>query len=140
MAEGVSTLRGVLDSEDTRVMISALQKLGVEITHDLEQSHVDIVGSAGRLTGRDLDIFVANSGTTIRFLSAMCAAGDGSFRLRGIERMHERPIGDLVDALRQQNVDAIAESLPAVALPFIFGPRAWPGEPFRFEATYPASS
>ena len=110
MAEGVSTLRGVLDSEDTRVMISALQKLGVEITHDLEQSHVDIVGSAGRLTGRDVDIFVANSGTTIRFLSAMCAAGDGSFRLRGIERMHERPIGDLVDALRQQNVDAIAES------------------------------
>ena len=110
MAEGVSTLRGVLDSEDTRVMISALQKLGVEITHDLEQSRVDIVGSEGRLTGRDVDIFVANSGTTIRFLSAMCAAGDGSFRLRGIERMHERPIGDLVDALRQQNVDAIAES------------------------------
>ena len=75
MAEGVSTLRGVLDSEDTRVMISALQKLGVEITHDLEQSHVDIVGSAGRLTGRDVDIFVANSGTTLRFLSAMSAAG-----------------------------------------------------------------
>ena len=110
MADGVSTLRGVLDSEDTRVMISALQKLGVEITHDLEQSRVHIVGSAGQLTGRDVDIFVANSGTTIRFLSAMCAAGDGSFRLRGIERMHERPIGDLVEALRQQNVDAIAES------------------------------
>ena len=110
MAEGASTLRGVLDSEDTRVMISALQKLGVELTHDLEQSEVHMVGSAGRLTGRDADIFVANSGTTIRFLSAMCAAGDGTFRLRGIERMHERPIGDLVEALRQQNVDAIAES------------------------------
>jgi 3-phosphoshikimate 1-carboxyvinyltransferase len=110
MAEGTSTLSGVLDSEDTHVMIEGLKQLGLKISHDSIEQRVIIKGCGGKLTGHDADLYVANSGTTIRFLSAMCAACHGSFRLHGIERMHQRPIGDLVDALQRLGVEAQLES------------------------------
>jgi 3-phosphoshikimate 1-carboxyvinyltransferase len=110
MAEGESTLRGVLDSEDTHVMLQGLGQLGLKITHNPKEHLVIIEGCGGKLVGQSADLFVANSGTTIRFLSAMCAACHGTFRLHGIDRMHQRPIGDLVDALKRLGVDAQTES------------------------------
>ncbi len=97
LSQGATTLSGVLDSDDTRVMIAGLQQLGVDIAR---QASTDtyIVGGAGFKHSR-ADIFVGNSGLSIRTLAAALAATPGQFRLHGVPRMHERPIADLVDSV-----------------------------------------
>ena len=102
-------LTGALDSEDTRVMIEALRQLGIAIEHDPAAATVRVVGCGGRLPVEQADLYVANSGTTVRFLTAMLALGHGTYRLDGTPRMRERPIFDLLDALRQLGGDAISE-------------------------------
>ena len=109
MADGRSRLDGVLDSDDTRVMIRALGQLGLEVDHDPGCRTIDIIGSGARLPADEADIFVANSGTTVRFLTAMLAAARGTFRLDGTPRMRQRPIRPLLDALAQLGVDARTE-------------------------------
>ncbi len=101
LAKGPSRLTGVLDSEDTSVMIEAWQHLGLELKHDKSTQTLLINGGAGATPVKDADLFVANSGTTIRFLTAALAACEGRFRLDGVARMRERPIADLLVALRQ---------------------------------------
>jgi 3-phosphoshikimate 1-carboxyvinyltransferase len=105
-------LRGVLRSEDTEVMIDALRALGFRILTEWPESAVFV--SAGEdeplIPARKADLFVANSGTTMRFLTAMVALGHGCYRLHGTPRMHERPIEDLLDALRQLGVRADSEN------------------------------
>lgn len=92
-------LSGWLDSDDTRVMIDALRALG----HEVEVGERLTVR---RGTPRDAELFVGNSGTTIRFLTAFCALSPVTVRLDGVPRMRERPIGDLLDALRSLGVEA----------------------------------
>jgi 3-phosphoshikimate 1-carboxyvinyltransferase len=101
LAEGQSTLTGALDSEDTQVMIAALQKLGVSIQVDDEGRTLRVEGCNGWIPEPQAELFVANSGTTMRFLTALVALGHGEYRLDGVPRMRERPIGDLVAALDQ---------------------------------------
>ena len=110
LADGISTLRGSLDSEDTQVMIAALRQLGISIKTDGPRETLSIVGCAGRLPASAGDLFVANSGTTVRFLTALVALGKGRYRLDGTPRMRERPIRDLLDALAQLGVDAKSEA------------------------------
>jgi len=105
LAEGQSILRGVLDSEDTRVMIDSLGGLGVEIVHDVSHARATVVGCAGRPAVTKADLYIANSGTTVRFLTAMATLCKGRIRLDGTERMRERPIGDLLDALDRLGAD-----------------------------------
>ena len=100
LADGESTLRGALDSDDTRVMVTGLRQLGLAIQHDVSANEIRVTGCGGRIPKVRAEIHVENSGTTIRFLTAMLAACEGQFRLDGIARMRERPIGDLVQALR----------------------------------------
>jgi len=99
LADGRSLLRGVLDSEDTRVMIDSLRRLGLAVTHDAEASRVEIEGCAGRPPAAEADLYIANSGTSVRFLTAMATLGQGRIRLDGTARMRERPIADLIDGL-----------------------------------------
>ncbi|HEV2969817.1 MAG TPA: 3-phosphoshikimate 1-carboxyvinyltransferase [Pirellulales bacterium] len=106
LADGLSELRGALDSEDTRVMIDGLRRLGIAIIHDAAQQTIRVSGCSGRLPATSADLFAANSGTTIRFLTALVAVGRGTYRLDGSARMRERPIEDLLSALRQLGVDA----------------------------------
>lgn len=101
LAEGQSTLSGALDSEDTRVMIAALQKLGVSIQVEDAGRTLRVEGCNGWIPEPQAELFVANSGTTMRFLTALVALGHGEYRLDGVARMRERPIGDLVEALDQ---------------------------------------
>lgn len=101
LAHGPSTLLGALDSEDTRVMLDALRKLGLSPQVDHASATIELMGGGGRFPCSHADLFCANSGTTIRFLAAMLAGVPGEFRLDGVPRMRERPIGDLVDALTQ---------------------------------------
>lgn len=109
VAKGDSVLQGCLDSEDTRVMVDCLTRLGIDVMPDWDRHEIKVVGSGGKIPADEADLFVANSGTTIRFLTALLAAGNGRYRLDGIERMRERPIGDLLKALQELNVDARAE-------------------------------
>ena len=106
MADGDSLLHDVLDSEDTRVMVNCLAKLGVQIESDWTARRLRVFGTAGSIPHPAAELFVENSGTTIRFLTALVSAGCGEYRLDGIPRMRERPIGDLLDALTQLGVEA----------------------------------
>lgn len=106
LAEGTSVLRGALDSDDTRVMIAALQKLGLIISLSDGGETLMVVGCGGRFPTREAEMFVGNSGTTIRFLTALVALGQGRFRLDGVERMRQRPIGDLLATLNELGANA----------------------------------
>ncbi len=95
---GKTVVRGALDAEDTRVMIAALQKLGVPLD-DRNFAEIIVPGRAGKVS-RKKDLFLGNAGTAFRSLTAVLAlASRGEYRLMGVPRMHERPIGDLVRAL-----------------------------------------
>ncbi len=100
LARGATTLTGLLDSDDTRVMRDALRALGVKIEEldGVEEVRVTGVGASGFPVKR-ADIFLGNSGTSARSLAAVLALADGHYRLSGVPRMHERPIGDLIEAL-----------------------------------------
>ncbi len=99
LSAGTTTLHDLLDSDDTRVMLVALRQLGCGVSHN--GSTVAITGLGGVLSNRQAILFMGNAGTAMRPLTAALAVLGGDFDLRGVPRMHERPIGDLVDALRQ---------------------------------------
>ena len=99
LCEGTTTIHDLLDSDDTRVMLVALKALGCAITQDV--AVVQITGLGGQLGAAQAKLFLGNAGTAMRPLTAALAVLGGDFELGGIPRMHERPIGDLVDALRQ---------------------------------------
>ena len=99
LCEGTTTVHDLLDSDDTRVMLAALRQLGCGVAQD--GTTVTITGLGGRLQKTQaLEFFMGNAGTAMRPLTAALAVMGGDFTLKGVPRMHERPIGDLVDALR----------------------------------------
>ncbi len=103
LADGESTLDGFLDSEDTRLLRSALSQLGIE---SIEQGKaLKIQGKAGYFSPCSKPLFMGNNGTGIRLLASLVALGNGSYILTGSERMKERPIEPLLDALRKWDVD-----------------------------------
>jgi 3-phosphoshikimate 1-carboxyvinyltransferase len=102
LCAGSTVVHDLLDSDDTRVMLDALRALGCGVTDDGAAIRIDGIG--GTLAAREADIFLGNSGTSVRSVTAALAVlattQGGRFTLRGVPRMHERPIRDLVDALR----------------------------------------
>jgi 3-phosphoshikimate 1-carboxyvinyltransferase len=110
LADGRSQLVGVLDSEDTRVMIESLKSLGFKIDADLANATLQIEGQGGVIPSNRADLYIANSGTSVRFLTALVALGHGQYRLHGTPRMHERPIQDLINPLAQLGVVAKCEA------------------------------
>jgi 3-phosphoshikimate 1-carboxyvinyltransferase len=103
LAEGVTELDELLDSDDTRVMREALATLGVrvEAVGGVEHLRVHGIGRAAGFPVKRAELFLGNAGTAFRPLTAALALADGHSALAGVPRMHERPIGDLVDALRE---------------------------------------
>jgi 3-phosphoshikimate 1-carboxyvinyltransferase len=97
LAQGTTELQNLLDADDTRVMLKALETLGVAI--ERAGDVVRVAGCAGRFPNRRADLFLGNAGTAMRSLTAALAFAGGHYRLDGVARMRERPIGDLVDAL-----------------------------------------
>ena len=107
MASGVSTLTGALFSDDTRYMSAALRKLGVEIDADEKRATFAVQGNGGKIPISGAELYIGNSGTTSRSLTAYVSLGHGRFVIDGDEPMrHGRPIADLLDALRQIGVSA----------------------------------
>ena len=98
LCEGRTTVRDLLDSDDTSVMLQALRQLGCGVA--VEGSSAVIDGLGGRPRQPRAELFLGNAGTAMRPLTAALALLGGDYTLAGIARMHERPIGDLVDALR----------------------------------------
>ena len=103
LSAGVTRLHALLDSDDTQVMVTALRKLGCRV--ELEGTTATVTGLGGHLKNTSAGLFLGNAGTAMRPLTAalavLAATQSGRFELSGVPRMHERPIGDLVDALRQ---------------------------------------
>ncbi|MBT9487822.1 MAG: bifunctional 3-phosphoshikimate 1-carboxyvinyltransferase/cytidylate kinase [Rubrivivax sp.] len=102
LAEGTTVVHDLLDSDDTRVMLDALRALGCGLVRD--GATLQITGLSGRLPVHEAQLFLGNAGTAMRPLTAalavLAATQGGRFELSGVARMHERPIGDLVEALR----------------------------------------
>jgi 3-phosphoshikimate 1-carboxyvinyltransferase len=99
-------LTGALDCEDTRVMVEALRTLGIDVVHQPTSATIQIKGCGGKVPARAAALHVANSGTSLRFLTAMLATAQGTYQLDGSPRMRQRPISDLLDALRSLGADA----------------------------------
>ena len=107
-ADGESRLLRALRSEDTQMMIEGLNQLGVSVSW--QGDDLVVRGGTDSVPRQSIDVFVGNSGTTIRFLSALAAAIGGSYKFDGIQRMRLRPIEDLADAFRQLGVRASCNS------------------------------
>ena len=99
LSHGQTTVHDLLASDDTAVMLAALKQLGCTVKQDGETAVIG--GLGGQLINRKATLFMGNAGTAMRPLTAALALLGGEFELSGVPRMHERPIGDLVDALRQ---------------------------------------
>jgi len=100
LADGATDVYDLLDSDDTRHMLAALRTLGVGV-EDCGDNHWRITGVGGAFLVKQAELFLGNAGTAFRPLTAALALSGGDYVLKGVARMHERPIGDLVDALAQ---------------------------------------
>ncbi len=101
LARGESTLTGALFSDDTRYMAGALNQLGIRVESDEASNAFSVTGGDGTFPAASADLFIGNSGTTVRFLTAVLALGHGAFRIDGIPRMRKRPIQPLITALNE---------------------------------------
>ena len=118
LAAGKTEICDLLHADDTARMLDALHALGVDIESG-EGNRLLISGVNGNFTVRRADLFVGNAGTALRPLTAVLAFAGGDYRLSGVPRMHERPIGDLVDALRELGAEISylgAEGFPPLAI------------------------
>jgi 3-phosphoshikimate 1-carboxyvinyltransferase len=118
LATGTTRVQALLDSDDTRVMLEALRVLGVRV-ESLGDNDYAVEGVSGAVPTRAAKLFMGNAGTAIRPLTATLALQNGDYELSGVPRMHERPIGDLVDGLRQigARVDYLgAEGFPPLRI------------------------
>ncbi len=100
LCDGPSRLEGALFSDDTRYMATALNQLGVEVRGDEKAATYEIEGRGGTFPSTEAELFLGNAGTATRFLSAALCLGSGTYFVDGIARMRQRPIGDLLGALR----------------------------------------
>jgi 3-phosphoshikimate 1-carboxyvinyltransferase len=131
LSDGKCDVGNVLFADDTRVMLDGLKKLGFELEID-EASHVvRVQGHGGTIPRSSAELFCGNSGTTIRFLAAMCALGNGSYTLDGTPRMRQRPIRTLVDILKNLGVRIeylMEEGYPPIRV----NARVFPGGAVRY--------
>jgi 3-phosphoshikimate 1-carboxyvinyltransferase len=104
LAQGTTEVQDLLKSDDTERMLDALNTLGVKV-ESLSNNAYRVTGCGGNFSNKDAKLFLGNAGTAFRPLTAALALVGGHYELSGVPRMHERPIGDLVDALRQLGAD-----------------------------------
>lgn len=109
LSKGTTLIRDLLISDDTNRMLDALKLLGVTLEHCGEHDW-KVTGCAGEFPNKQADLFLGNAGTAFRPLTAALALSNGTYHLHGVPRMHERPIGDLVDALRQAGANIVYEA------------------------------
>jgi 3-phosphoshikimate 1-carboxyvinyltransferase len=130
-ANGECHLAGALQSEDTHVMIDSLRKIGVAVQDDDGGRRLIVRGAqfneSRRADGETMELFIGNSGTTVRFLAAALSAYGGHYRLHGVPRMHERPIGDLVSALTRVCNGSVTCQSSGGCPPVVIDTTGWSG-------------
>lgn len=105
LCEGETLVRDLLASDDVERMLEALRALGIEWSRVGESDDYRVTGAGGAFPVKSADLFLGNAGTAVRSLTAALALSGGEYRVSGVARMHERPIADLVDGLRQIGAD-----------------------------------
>ena len=108
LSDGVCQLDHLLDSDDTRLMIQALKNIGVSVKR--HKDSIVLMGKQGAFSTCKNDIYCENAGTVMRFLCAVLVLGKGQYRLVGNDRMHERPIGDLISSLQELGCQITSEN------------------------------
>ncbi len=108
LADGESVIKNALISEDTRVMISCLNEIGVHVRDVPEENALVVKGCAGKIPVETAKLFAGNAGTVVRFLTAALTLGNGQYEIDGIERMRQRPIQQLIDALNHLGASVVS--------------------------------
>lgn len=109
-AQGFTTIRGALWSDDTQAMVECLQKLGfqIDISHDESNASnrlLRVTGWGGKIPAKEAELYVGNAGTTARFITAFCTLSEGRYRIYGTPRMHERPMDQLFSILTSWGIE-----------------------------------
>ena len=104
LSDGICSIYNALKSEDTLLTLNALRQMGIKI--EIEDKRFLVHGMKGGFKPSDEPVYLGNSGTSMRFLTALVSMGKGKYILKGTKRMHERPIQDLLDALNQMGITA----------------------------------
>ncbi len=107
LTDGECRVENPLFSDDTRYMSEALVRFGIPVQREAGKAFV-VSGTGGKITAPEEEIFIGNAGTTMRFLTTFSTLAQGVTRLNGDKRMQERPIGDLLDCLKQMQVEAVS--------------------------------
>ena len=136
LAAGESVLTNALAAEDTELTAAALTQLGAGI--DWQGTTIRVTGRGGRWLPAPLPIYLGNSGTSMRFLTALAALGEGEYLLTGTERLCQRPLGELLEALGQAGVQAVSER--GDGCPPVGSPAASPAARPSFPAPSAAST
>ena len=102
LADGKSILKNCLISEDIELLIEALRKIGIQIT--IKENNLTVYGRCGKIDPSKDPLYLGNSGTGFRFITGLVSLGHSTYTIDGSSRMHERPIGDLLNALNQAGV------------------------------------
>jgi 3-phosphoshikimate 1-carboxyvinyltransferase len=104
LADGPSRITNPLFADDSYWLMDALVRIGIDVSVDGERAEVHVNGQSGKIDASGVDLFVGNAGTVARFLPPMLALGRGPYTVDGVPRMRERPVADLVDAMRQLGI------------------------------------
>ena len=134
LAEGHSRILNPLFSDDSFWLMNALVRLGIDVSADGERGEIYVSGQSGEIYASGVDLFVGNAGTVARFLPPVLALGRGPYTVDGVPRMRERPVADLVDAMRQ--LGAAVEYVGEVAkFPLVIRGGGIPGGEARVSAS-----
>lgn len=109
LAAGESTINNALLSEDTRIMISCLNEIGVDVSSVPDENAITVKGCDGTIPAKGAKLFAGNAGTVVRFMTAVLTLGKGQYEIDGIERMRNRPIQQLIDTLNRLGADVVSK-------------------------------
>ena len=133
LAQGDSILENALFSEDSEYFAKCLEQLGIPITLNLHQAQIQVAGRGGDIPAKQADLFVGLAGTAARFISALVALGNGEYRLDGVPRMRERPMGDMLTVLEAGGATVNFEGNSGF-MPYTLYSRQFAGGNFRLKA------
>ncbi len=134
LAGGHSVLENALFSEDTHWFATCLQQLGIPVTSQPEAARFEVTGQGGSIPASQAELFVGNAGTAARFITAMVALGQGQYRLDGMPRMRQRPMGELLAVLQSAGAQVSFEGQPG-CMPYTLHSQGFKGGPISLEAS-----
>ncbi|MEH2025442.1 3-phosphoshikimate 1-carboxyvinyltransferase [Nostoc sp.] len=133
LAQGDSILENALFSEDSEYFAKCVEQLGIPITLNPQLAQIQVAGRGGEIPAKQADLFVGLAGTAARFISALVALGNGEYRLDGVPRMRERPMGDLLTVLQMGGATINFEGNSGF-MPYTVYSRQFAGGNFRLKA------